>query len=201
MNNIQEHLMEQAETRTINRRTRTVIPVGKMKTPEIMVVFRITSRFTARDVYLRGYYVVDYLKRSEAPGIVENVEDIYRMARYLYSKAAVRGFPWFVEKEDLIQEMVTRYTELAGDPRMKITSFRFNVLKSAMWGYIRRNRRHDHESEDVIDNPILERNGRAGEDCQHCKPSPDTWRRAHAATESMCRVIEAKGITPMERAA
>ncbi|MBU4447135.1 MAG: hypothetical protein KKD99_01020, partial [Proteobacteria bacterium] len=33
------------------------------------------------------------------------------------------------------------------------------------------------------------------------KASPDTWSRAHRATEKICRVIEAKGVRPMDLAA
>ena len=206
MNNIPEHLLAQTETRTINRRTRQVIPVAGMTTNAIMVMFNISSRFTARDVRVRGYYVVDYMQRSNAPGILADVDEAYRIAKWwFHKKLAPRGLPWWAEKDDLIQEAVARLVELAGDPRMTKKSFIFNVIKTAMYDYIRKNRKHEHESEEAIDNPgrhratIYQQSPPDG--FQACHASPDTWRRKHAATEAICRIIETKGVTPMEWAA
>jgi len=59
INGIKERLMAQAETRTINKRTRTVIPVKGMKAAEVMMVFDIQSKRTAHAIVKRGYHIVD----------------------------------------------------------------------------------------------------------------------------------------------
>jgi hypothetical protein len=106
----------------------------------------------------------------------------------------------------MIQDAVTRLIERAGDPRMAEASYRFYVVRGAMSEYLRRNQKHDHEKESRIDSqtnrvPESWKYGAVSEGCQHCAPSPPTWQRKHSATEAMCRVIEAKGVTPMELAA
>jgi hypothetical protein len=86
----------------------------------------------------------------------------------------------------MIQEAVTRLVELAGDPRMQEASYKFYVVRSTMAEYLRRNRKHTHEDEEKIEAPGSRRG---------------TWDRTNRATETMCRMIEARGITPVARAA
>jgi hypothetical protein len=69
---------------------------------------------------------------------------------------------------------------------MAEASYRFYVVRGAMTEYLRRNQKHEHEDEEEIEAP----GSRWG-----------TWDRSYRATETMCRMIEAKGIAPMARAA
>ncbi|MBU4233975.1 MAG: hypothetical protein KKF43_15790, partial [Proteobacteria bacterium] len=87
---------------------------------------------------------------------------------------------------DMIQDAVTRLIERGGDPRMAEASYRFYVVRGAMAEYLRRNQKHAHEDEEKIEAP----RSRWG-----------TWDRSYRAAETMCRMIEAKGAYPMERAA
>jgi hypothetical protein len=186
INSIKEHLMAQAETRTINKRTRTVIPVKSMKAAEVMMVFDIQSKRTAHAIVKRGYHIVDYMESRQCPGTTEDVEEAYRIARcWFYRKLGGRA-PHGLDADDMIQEAVTRLVELAGDPRMQEASYKFYVVRSTMAEYLRRNQKHEHETEEEID-ALGSRWG--------------TWDRSYRATETMCRMIEAKGITPMARAA
>jgi len=185
INNIKERLMAQAETRKFYNRTRTVIPVNGMKASEIMVVFDVQSKFTAHCIAKRGYYIVNYTKPAMCPGEID-MEDAYRIANWwLYKKLGGR-LPHWAEPDDMIQDAVTRLIERGGDPRMAEASYRFYVVRGAMAEYLRRNQKHEHEDEEKIEAP----GSRWG-----------TWDRSYRATETMCRVIEARGAYPMERAA
>jgi hypothetical protein len=66
--------------------------------------------------------------------------------------------------------------------------YKFYVVRSTIAEYLRRNQKHEHEEEEEeeIDAP----GSRWG-----------TWDLSYRATETMCRMIEARGITPMARAA
>jgi len=94
--------------------------------------------------------------------------------------------PHWAEPDDMIQDAVTRLIERGGDPRMAEDSYRFYVVRGAMAEYLRRNQKHEHEDEEKIEAP--------GSRC-------GTWDRSCRATETMCRVIEARGIVPMAWAA
>jgi hypothetical protein len=185
INIIKDRLMAQAEPRTINGRTRTVIPVGDMKATQIMVTFDVQSKFTAHSIARRGYYIVNYTKPAMCPGEID-MEEAYRIANWwLYKKLGGR-LPHWAEPDDMIQDAVTRLIERGGDPRMAEASYRFYVVRGAMTEYLRRNQKHEHETEEEIDAP----GSRWG-----------TWDRSYRATETMCRMIEAKGAYPIERAA
>ncbi len=185
INNIKARLMAQAEVRRFGKRTRTVIPVDGMKATQIMVVFDIQSKRTAHCIAKRGFYIVNYTKPAMCPGEID-MKDAYRIANWwLYKKLGGR-LPHWAEPEDMIQDAVTRLIERGGDPRMAEDSYRFYVVRGAMAEYLRRNQKHDHEDEEKIDAP----GSRWG-----------TWDRSYRATETMCRMIEAKGIVPMARAA
>jgi hypothetical protein len=210
INIIKERLMAQAETRTFRKgkrapRVRTVIPVNGMKAAEVMVVFDVQSTRTAHCIAKRGFYIVDYTKPAMCPGEID-IEDAYRISKWWFYRKLAGRVPWWAEADDMIQDAVTRLIERAGDPRIKEASYRFYVVRGAMSEYLRRNQKHDHEDESRIDSqmnrvPESWKYGAVSEGCQHCAPSPPTWQRKHSATEAMCRVIEAKGIAPMARAA
>jgi hypothetical protein len=190
INNIKERLMAQAETRTFRKgkrapRVRTVIPVKGMKAAEIMVVFDVQSKRTAHFIAKRGFYIVDYTKPAMCPGEID-MEDAYRIANWWLYKKLGRRLPHWAEPEDMVQDAVTRLIERGGDPRMAEDSYRFYVVRGAMAEYLRRNQKHEHEDEEKIEAP----GSRWG-----------TWDRSYRATETMCRVIEARGIVPMARAA
>jgi hypothetical protein len=197
--------MAQAETRTFYNRTRTVIPVNGMKAAQIMVVFDVQSRRTAHCIAKRGFYIVDYTKPAMCTGEID-MEDAYRISKWWFYRKLAGRVPWWAEADDMIQDAVTRLIERAGDPRIKESSYRFYVVRGAMSEYLRRNQKHDREKESRIDSPMNRvpeswKYGAVSEKCKHCAPSPDTWGRAYRATETMCRMIEARGITPMDRAA
>jgi hypothetical protein len=185
INNIKERLMAQAEIRKFYNRTRTVIPVNGMKASEIMVVFDVQSKFTAHCIARRGYYIVDYKKPAMCPGWID-MEDAYRIANWWFNKKKGGRLPHWADRDDMIQDAVTRLIERGGDPRMAEASYRFYVVRGAMAEYLRRNQKHEHEDEEKIEAP----GSRWG-----------TWDRSYRATETMCRMIEAKGAYPMERAA
>ena len=204
MNNIPERLMAQAETRKYGHREVKTIPVAGMNRKEIMALFNC-PRATAWKSVKRGYFVVNYCKKTVIPGLLDP-EGAYRMAWWLFNKKFRGRVPEWAESDDMVQDGVTRLIELAGHPRIKVPGFAFRVISTAMVGYLRRNRRQEHEDESRIDSqmnrvPESWEYGAVYEGCQHCAPSPNTWHCKHAATEAMCRVIEAKGGIPMDLAA
>ena len=190
INSIKERLMAQAEVRTFNgprdcKRTRTVIPVDGMKATQIMVVFDVQSKRTAHLIAKRGFYIVDYKKPAMCPGWID-MEEAYRIANWWLHKKLGGRLPHWAEPDDMIQDAVTRLIERGGDPRMTEDSYRFYVVRGAMTEYLRRNQKHEHEDEEKIEAP--------GSRC-------GTWDRSCRATETMCRMIEARRIPPMDLAA
>ncbi len=186
INSIKNRLMAQAEVRKFGKRTRTVIPVNGMKAAEIMVVFDVQSKRTAHAIVKRGFHIVDYTKPAKCPGTMADVEGAYRLAKWWFYKKLAGRVPHWADGGDMIQEAVTRLAEMAGDPRMSEPSFAFYVIKAAMAAYLRSNQKHQHEDEEKIEAP----GSRWG-----------TWDRSYRHTETMCRMIEARGITPMAWAA
>jgi hypothetical protein len=172
--------MAQAETRKFGKRTRTVIPVDGMKATQIMVVFDVQSKRTAHSIVNRGFYIVNYTKPAMCPGEID-MKDAYRIANWWLNKRLGGRLPHWAEPEDMIQDAVTRLIERGGDPRMAEASYRFYVVRGAMTEYLRRNQKHEHEDEEKIEAP----GSRWG-----------TWDRSYRATETMCRMIEAKGAYP-----
>jgi len=185
INRIKERLMAQAEVRNFGKRTRTVIPVGDMKATQIMVVFDVQSKRTAHLIAKRGFYIVDYTKQSMCPGEID-IEEAYRIAKWWVYKKMGGCLPHWAEPEDMIQEAVTRLIERGGDPRMAGDSYKFFMVQTAIRRYLQRNEKHEHEDDEKIDAP----GSRWG-----------TWDRSYRATETMCRMIEAKGAYPMDLAA
>jgi hypothetical protein len=185
IHDIKARLMAQAEVRNFGKRTRTVIPVGDMKATQIMVVFDVQSKRTAHLIAKRGFYIVDYTKQSMCPGEID-IEEAYRIAKWWVYKKMGGCLPHWADSEDMVQEAVTRLIERGGDPRMAGDSYKFFMVQTAIRRYLQRNQKHEHEDEENIDAP----GSRWG-----------TWDRSYRATETMCRMIEAKGAYPMERAA
>jgi hypothetical protein len=186
IDSIKNRLMAQAETRTMYKRERLTVPVKGMKAAEIMVVFDIESKRTAHAIVKRGFHILGYNERRQCPGTIDDVEEAYRIAKWwLYKRMGGRAAHG-LNADDMIQEAVLRMVELAGDPKMKSESFKFYVVRSTMAEYLRRNRKHAHEDEEEIEAPGSRRG---------------TWDRTNRATETICRMIEARGITPVARAA
>jgi hypothetical protein len=183
--NIKARLMAQAGVRKFGKRTRTVIPVDGMKATHIMVIFDVQSKRTAHLIAKRGFYIVDYKQQSMCPGEID-VAEAYRIAKWWVYKKMAGRLPYWAEPEDMIQEVVTRLIERGGDPRMAGDSYKFFMVQTAIRRYLQRNQKHQHEDEEKIEAP----GSRWG-----------TWGQSYQDTETMCRMIEAKGAYPMERAA
>jgi hypothetical protein len=115
INIIKDRLMAQAEPRTINGRTRTVIPVGDMKATQIMVVFDVQSKFTAHSIARCGYYIVNYTKPAMCPGWID-MEEAYRIANWWLHKKLGGRLPHWAEPDDMIQDTFTRLIERGGRP-------------------------------------------------------------------------------------
>jgi DNA-directed RNA polymerase specialized sigma24 family protein len=160
--------------------------VKGMKAAEVMMVFDIQSKRTAHAIVKRGYHIVDYMESRQCPGTMEDVEEAYRIAKWWFYRKLGGRVPHGLDADDMIQEAVTRLVELAGDPRMQEASYRFYVVRSTMAEYLRSNQKHAHGDEEEIEAPGSRRGN---------------WDRNCRATETMCRVIEARGLTPMSRAA
>ena len=147
---------------------------------------------TAPVVVERGYYVVDYKKKTRhlpEEGAFDH-KAAYRMAGFVYKRKFEGRLPWYIDPEDLVQEAVIRIYEMSGHPESQEKKYRFYLALNAMRGFLERQGRLRSSVEPGYK-----------ESCREEKASPDTWGRSHRATENMCRIIEAKGITPRELAA
>jgi hypothetical protein len=124
-----------------NGREREVIPVpeGVTEVKDIMVLFQCDFR-TAQATLERGYYIVDYHKRTIYPGPLDP-EAAYRMAWFIFHRKFADRLPWYIEPLDLVQEGVVRLLEMAGHPRFEERKFRFYVAFNGMKGFIERQRR------------------------------------------------------------
>jgi hypothetical protein len=191
------------------------IPEGVTEVREVMALFEC-SYLTARASLKRGYYIVDYRKRSICPGPLDP-EAGYKMAWCVYHKKFLGKLPWYFDAQEVVQEGVLMLLEMAGHPRFQERKFQFYVALNGMKGFIERQRRlrgarigaeaqpgfEEAYREDVRADWLACWQAERQEPRQKAKAksSPDTWGRSHRATEKMCRVIEAKGIIPMELAA
>ncbi|MDD2903449.1 MAG: hypothetical protein PHU44_13550 [Syntrophales bacterium] len=124
-----------------NGREREVIPVpeGMTEVKAVMAFFQCDRR-TARVSMARGYYIVNYHRRSICPGDLDN-DAVYRLAWLIYRRKYQDRLPWYVAPEDLIQEGVLRLLEMAGHPRFHEKGFQFYLALNAMKGWIERQRR------------------------------------------------------------
>ena len=104
MNNIPEHLMAQAETRKYGNREVKTIPVAGMNRKEIMALFNC-PRATAWKSVKRGYFVVNYCKKTVIPGLLDP-EGAYRMAWWLFNKKFRGRLPEWAESDDMVQDGV-----------------------------------------------------------------------------------------------
>jgi hypothetical protein len=124
-----------------NGREREVIPVpeGMTDVKTVMGFFQCDRR-TAKASIERGYYIVDFHKRTVCPGVLDT-EAAYNLAWFIYRRKYADRLPWYVAPEDLIQEGVLRLLEMAGHPRFQEKGFRFYLALNAMKGWIERQRR------------------------------------------------------------
>jgi hypothetical protein len=106
---------------------------------EVMLRFRC-DRKTARATVERGYYIVNYHKKTIYPGSLDT-ESAYKLAWFIYRRKFEHWLPWYVGAEDLVQEGVTRLFEMAGHPRFREKGFQFYLALNAMKGWIERQRR------------------------------------------------------------
>jgi hypothetical protein len=190
-------------------REREIIPIpeGVTGVREVVALFKC-SYLTAKASLERGYYIVDYQKRSICPGPLDP-EAAYGMAWCVYRKRFKGKLPWYLEAKEVVQEGVLMLLEMAGHPRFQERKFQFYVALNGMKGFIERQRRLRGEASGAQTEPNYEEDYRetAGADWLGCwmavrtGESPDTWHRIHRATEKMCRLIEAERITPRELAA
>ena len=196
-------------------REREIIPIpeGVTEVREVMALFDC-SYLTAKASLKRGFFIVDYLKRSICPGPLDP-KAAYGMAWCVYRKKFEGKLPWYLDAKELVQEGVLMLLEMAGHPRFKEGKFQFYVALNGMKGFIERQRRlrgarlgpeveagyEESYREDVRADWLACWQAERQEAPQKAKASPDTWGRSHRATEMVCRVIEAKGIAPRELAA
>lgn len=190
MNNIPDHLMAQAETRKFGKREVKVILVSGMTAREAMGVFGC-PKSTAQKTVKRGYFIMDFCKKTVAPGFFDPIE-AYKISKWVFNYTFRSRIPEWADMEDMIQDGVARLMELGGHPRIKAPGYALRVVKTEMVNYLRRNRRHEHEDEARIGTDNWVDYGHAPEGRQHCRPSVDTWHLKQAPTERMVRMIEAR---------
>jgi len=192
--NIPEELMAQAQDKIIQGRPRKAVPIIQMTYREVMAMFDC-PKTTARDAVKRGWFIINYTKRTIIPGQVDP-EEAYRMAWGCYHRLFRGRVPWWIEASDMVQEGVERLIQQAGHPRMNEGTFVFRAVKYAMVEYLRKNRRLNSEIYEEKLRPGVradfmaawqaERDG----ECQACgSGSPDTWGRSQAQTERMVKKI------------
>jgi len=197
-------------------REREIIPVPSGMTDIKAIMARFgCSYLTAKATLKRGYYIVGYLERSICPGPLDPGA-AYGMAWCVYHRKFKDKLPWYLDAKEVVQEGVVMLLEMAGHPRFQERKFQFYVALNGMKGFIERQRRlrgarTGQEVEPGFEEVYRQDAGAAwladwqaerNEVPQQAKASsPDTWGRAHRATEKMCRVIKAKRIFPMPRAA
>jgi hypothetical protein len=138
------------------------------------------------------------------------------MAWYVYHRKFKGKLPWYLDAKEVVQEGVVMLLEMAGHARFQERKFQYYVAFNGMQGFIDRQRRlrgarigpeetpgyEEVYRQDAGATWLADWQAERQEAPQKAKASsPDTWGRAHRATEKMCRVIEAKGGIPMDRAA
>ncbi len=119
-------------------REREVIPIPEdiNSIEAVMVHFGCTQK-RAKASLARGYYIIDYNKRTVCPSLGEfDAEAAYRMVRFIYQRKFKDRLPWYIEAQDLIQEGVTRLLELSGHPRYHERKFMFFKAYGFMGSYI-----------------------------------------------------------------
>jgi len=120
-------------------REREVIPLPEdlndVKT--VMVQFSCNRKVALASLE-RGYYIVDYNKKTVCPSLSDfDADAAYRMVRCIYQRKFKDRLPWYIEAQDLIQEGVVRLLELSGHPRYHERKFMFFRAYGFMGSYIK----------------------------------------------------------------
>ena len=68
------------------------------------------SKTTAKNALKRGYYVVNYKKRTCVPGPID-AEGCYKMAWFTFERFFRHHCPWNIAPDDCVQEAVLRLVE------------------------------------------------------------------------------------------
>jgi len=149
------------------------------------------SKTTAKNALKRGYYVVDYKKRTCVPGPID-AEGCYKMAWFTFERFFRHHCPWNIAPEDCVQEAVLRLVELGGHARAGERRFQFYTCKHAMQAYITKYGR-SNDLGDWRTNRQRYNDERNAEQRASGSSSPDTWRRSKQATEKIVRAIYEMG--------
>ena len=188
-----------------NGREREVIPVpeGMTDVKAVMVLFQC-DRHTAKASIERGYYIVDFNRRTVCPGPLDT-EAAYRLAWFIYRRKYEDRLPWYVAPEDLVQEGVLRLFEMAGHSRFQEKGFQFYLALNAMKGWIERQRRmrggiggttpgyEETYRRDPWSSWQTDWQAERDEAPRKAKASPDTYRRSQTAIERIVRQIYEAG--------
>jgi hypothetical protein len=89
------------------------------------------SKTTAKNALKRGYYVVNYKKRTCPPGPID-AGGCYKMAWVTFERFFRHHCPWNIAPEDCVQEAVLRLVELGGHARAGERRFQFYTGKHAI---------------------------------------------------------------------
>jgi DNA-directed RNA polymerase specialized sigma24 family protein len=149
------------------------------------------SRTTAKNALKRGYYVVDYKKRTCIPGPID-VEACYKMAWSVFNRNFRHRCPWNSDAEDLVQEAVLRMLELGGHPRSSEGKFMFHTAFAAMRCYIVKHGR-SNDLGDWRTSRQRYNEERNAEARASGTASPNTWQMSQQATEKIVRAIYEMG--------
>jgi hypothetical protein len=180
--------MTEKTTITVNGKKCEAVPVpeGITKPKELAVLFNC-SYWAARGALRRGYYIVDYAKKTFNPASID-VDGAYRMAWAVYRRKFSNGrLPWFIDIKELVHEGAVAIWERGGDEGSERPSQMFYRAYGGMSNFIRRQQYLHRLSGDEDEN-----SSREASEGHRDKPSPDTWRRAHRATEVMVKLIDAR---------
>lgn len=190
MNNIPEHLMAQAETRKFGSREVKVIPIPGMTMRQVQDLLGC-PKATAYKSAKRGYYIVDFGKKTMDPGFFDAGE-AYKLGRWVFNETFRSRIPDWADMEDMIQDAALRLLELGNSPKIKIYAYAARVVKTEMVNYLRRGQRQEHEDESRVDTHNWVDYETCPDGVQHCKPSVDTWHLKQAATERIVRMVQAR---------
>ena len=180
--------MPEKTTITVNGKKYETVPVpeGVTKPKELAVLFNC-SYWAARGALRRGYYIVDYAKKTFNPASID-VDGAYRMAWTVYRRKFSNGrLPWFIDIKEVVHEGAVAIWERGGDDGSERPSQMFYRAYGGMSNFIRR-QQYLHRLSGGED----ENSSREAFEGHRDKPSPDTWRRAHQATEVMVKLIDAR---------
>ena len=120
-------------------RKRETIPIPEdINTIEGVTVHFNCNQKVAKASLARGYFIVDYNKRTVCPSLSEfDAGAAYRMVRFIYRRKFHDRLPRYIEAQDLIQEGVMRLLELSGHPQYQERKFMFFKAYGFMATYIK----------------------------------------------------------------